>query len=108
MRLVVIGILAASMAISGCGAFGATPSLPLVCNAISFGGRAVLGHVRATPDETWLEAEDGRHLSIEWPEEVEIRPDGLYNRASGEPMVRDGGLLQLIQTEWTSAAGTPA
>ena len=108
MRLLRLGCLAmAVLAMSACGAFGPTPSLLMTCTAFIVPD-AVLGHVHVATNEAWLEAEDGRHLSVVWPAEVEIRPDGLYSRETGERMVRDGERLHLIQTESTSAAGTTA
>lgn len=108
MRLLrVVVLVTVAVALAGCAAFGPSPSVGLVCAALAFPD-AVSGQVHVTSDETWLEADDGGHISVVWPAEVDIRPDGLYSRETGERMVRDGERLRLIQTPRTSAAGTPS
>ena len=102
-------VVALAVAAAGCGYTAATPIF--VCNALDMGPDVtVRGTLHVTDDgQAWIEAPDGRHLSIVWPEEIRVQTDpksGIY-RADGEELVLDGEGIRLIQTLATTAAGTP-
>ena len=105
---VVLGAALTAAAVSGCGTSGPTI---VACNAFSLPD-AVSGTLRIAPDGTrtaWIEATDGRRMSITWPAgfAVGVSPvPTLYDRA-GRRIASEGDVIKLGQTLPDSAAGTP-
>ena len=58
-------------------------------------------------EPVWLETEDGRHLSVIWPEGFTARfePDATLYSDTGAVIANMGEDVELSQTEWTSASG---
>lgn len=62
----------------------------------------------ADPDVAWLEANDGRHMSVLWPSGFSIQPGvppKLLND-QGEPVAMQGQTVNLEQTNLNEADGT--
>lgn len=61
-----------------------------------------------TREPIWLVADDGRHLSVVWPEGFSVRfePDAVLYDESGNPVGRAGSRIILDQVPWSSATGT--
>jgi hypothetical protein len=59
-------------------------------------------------EPVWLRADDGRHLSVEWPAGFTLRfePDAAIYTEKGELVGRAGDRIVLVQTRFGDAAGT--
>jgi hypothetical protein len=73
--------------------------------------RPVVGTLRGQADARgpiWLEAEDGVHLSVAWPDgfTVSFSPTVELRDDRGEVVARDGDQITLTQTNLDEAAGT--
>src|SRR5262245_61973358 len=59
-------------------------------------------------DQAWIEADDGTHLSVVWPQGFTVRfdPDAALLDETGRLLKRDGDHVELSQVPPTAATGT--
>ena len=59
-------------------------------------------------EPVWLEATDGRHLSVVWPQgfTVQFEPGAVLYNEKHEPFASAGEHVAFTQVAWDSAAGT--
>jgi len=70
----------------------------------------VIGTLEGKPgatDPVWLVADDGRHLSVVWPEGFKLRfePEATIITDRGTVVAQAPGRMTLAQTRWSDAAG---
>lgn len=124
LTAVAVGITAA-VALAGCGwrsTLTSTDGLltfswrsDVICNA-SAAARPVVGTLRGQQvgqfadarEPIWLEAADGVHLSVAWPDgfTVSFSPTAELRDDHGAVVARDGDQITLTQTNLDEAAGT--
>jgi hypothetical protein len=124
LTAVAVGITAA-VALAGCGlksTFTSTDGVltfswrsDVICNA-SAAARPVVGTLRGQQvgqfadarEPIWLEAADGVHLSVAWPDgfTVSFSPTAELRDDHGAVVARDGDQITLTQTNLDEAAGT--
>jgi hypothetical protein len=106
----------------GCGMIGGTSTGPDGLRTFGWGGpnfacpaaaaaRPVVGTLRGAPGErepVWLEAADGRRLSVVWPAGYSVRfePAAALYDERGNQVARDGATVELGQINVETAAGT--
>ena len=63
-----------------------------------------------TQESVWLQASDGRHLSVVWPRGFSVRfePEAVLYDDQGKVVGRQGERIVLSQVRWTEHAGTYA
>ncbi len=120
LTAVAVGITAV-VALAGCGSrsnFTSADGLltfswpsDAICNT-SAATHPVVGTLRGQADARepiWLEAADGVHLSVAWPDgfTVSFSPTAELRDDHGAVVVRDGDQITLTQTNLDEAAGTP-
>jgi hypothetical protein len=83
----------------------------VVCPAFGIVPHGVEGTLQGQAglhDPVWLETDDGRHLSVVWPEGFTVRfePDAVLYNDMGYAMARAGDLTELAQVFPGDAKGT--
>lgn len=83
----------------------------VLCPAYAVAPHALEGTVEVlagAKEPIWLQADDGRHLSIVWPDGFTVRvvPDGALFNEKGVEVVHAGVRTELGQTRESDATGT--
>ena len=89
----------------------ASDGAPVLCPAYAVAPHALEGTVEVetgAKEPIWLKSDDGRHLSIVWPEGFTVRvvPDGALFNEKGVEVVHAGVRTELGQTRESDATGT--
>ena len=84
---------------------------PVLCNASAVAPHGLQGTFRGdagAAEPVWLEAADGRHMSVIWPEGFAVRflPDAVLYTERGVAVLRAGDQIELGQVSEGSAKGT--